>query len=188
MKRWRLDQLIWVGLVFLLLVGCSTGEDEGGQAAESEGLPMTIEVTSTAFNDGQAIPSRYTCDGQDISPALAWRNVPAGAASLVLIMDDPDAPRGNWVHWVIFNMPTDVTGLPEASDAVPSGATEGNNSWKRTGYGGPCPPSGTHRYFFKLYAVDTLLDLSSGVTRGQVERAMEGHILDWGELMGTYTR
>lgn len=149
---------------------------------------MTIEVTSAAFNHGQAIPSRYTCDGQDISPALAWRNVPPGTVSQVLIMDDPDAPRGTWVHWVIFNIPSEATSLPEASGTIPGGGVDGNNSWKRTGYGGPCPPSGTHRYFFKLYALDTLLDLSPGVTKGQVERAMEGHILDQGELMGTYKR
>lgn len=149
---------------------------------------MTIEVTSTAFSDGSAIPARYTCDNQDISPGLAWKNIPEGTQSLALIMDDPDAPGGTWVHWVVIDIPADLTGLPEDVGEAPEGSVDGNNSWRRTGYGGPCPPRGTHRYFFNLYALDTFLELDPGVTRYQVEKAMEGHILAMGQLMGTYSR
>ncbi len=149
---------------------------------------MTIEVSSSAFEEGSAIPARYTCDGQDISPDLAWKNIPEGTQSLALIMDDPDAPGGTWVHWVVVDMPADLTGLPEDVGVKPGGGIDGNNSWRRTGYGGPCPPRGTHRYFFKLYALDSFLELDPGVTRYQVEKAMEGHILGMGQLMGTYRR
>ncbi len=153
---------------------------------------MSIQLTSPAFEHGEMIPDRYTCNGQDISPALNWAGVPEGAGSLALICDDPDAPMGIWVHWVIYNIPAKTKGLPEdvsASKAtLKNGAIQGTNSWGRIGYGGPCPPSGTHRYFFRLYAVDTSLDLKPGATKAQLLKAMEGHILAECELMGRYAK
>jgi len=152
---------------------------------------MAFELTSTAFGQGEPIPRRYTCDGEDISPPLQWSDPPQGTQSFALIADDPDAPMGTWVHWVLYNIPAQARGLPEAvsSDAeLPDGSRHGQNSWRRLGYGGPCPPSGTHRYFFKLYALDAQLDLAAGANKKQLLRAMEGHILAQAELMGTYTR
>ena len=152
---------------------------------------MTIQLTSTAFTEGNPIPSQYTCDGTDISPPLKWSNVPENARSLALICDDPDAPLGTWVHWVMFNIPPSATELAEAvpsDEVLDNGARQGKNDFKRLGYGGPCPPRGTHRYFFKLYALDTELDLSAGAKKKDVEGAMQGHILAQGQLMGTYTR
>jgi len=152
---------------------------------------MTFELTSTAFGPGESIPGTYTCDGADISPPLQWGDPPQGTQSLVLISDDPDAPMGTWVHWVLFNIPAGARelseGLPKDAE-LPDGSRHGQNSWKRSDYGGPCPPSGTHRYFFKLYALDTVLDLSAGASEKQVLRAMEGHILAEAELMGVYSR
>ncbi|MCI0395692.1 MAG: YbhB/YbcL family Raf kinase inhibitor-like protein [Chloroflexi bacterium] len=152
---------------------------------------MPFELTSSAFTYGKHIPQKYSCDGQDISPPLAWRDPPAGTQSLALIVDDPDAPRGDWVHWLLFNLPAGARALPEAVPAdseLASGGRHGQNSWRRPGYGGPCPPSGTHRYFLRLYALDSTLDLPAGTTKLQLTRAMEGHILAQAELMGTYSR
>ena len=153
---------------------------------------MSIQLTSPAFEHGEMIPDRYTCKGQDISPALNWAGVPEGAGSLALICDDPDAPMGIWVHWVIYNIPAGAKGLPEdvpASKAtLKNKAIQGTNSWGRIGYGGPCPPSGTHRYFFRLYAVDTSIDLKPGASKAQLLKAMEGHILAECELMGGYAK
>ena len=152
---------------------------------------MALVISSSAFSEGQAIPIRYTCDGPDVSPDLAWSGIPEGAASLALICDDPDAPMGTWVHWVLFNIPADADGLPAeipSDAALENGARHGTNDFRRLGYGGPCPPGGTHRYFFKLYALDTMLELDSGITKGQLLEAMEGHILAEGQLMGIYSR
>ena len=152
---------------------------------------MALVITSSAFSEGQAIPTRYTCDGPDVSPDLSWSGVPETATSLALICDDPDAPMGTWVHWVLFNIPADADGLPAEipSDAIlENGARHGENDFGRLGYGGPCPPGGTHRYFFKLYALDTQLESDSGSTKAQLLAAMEGHILAEGQLMGTYSR
>ena len=152
---------------------------------------MALVITSSAFSEGQAIPNRYTCDGPDVSPDLAWSGVPEGASSLALICDDPDAPMGTWVHWVLFNIPADTEALPAEmpSDAIlENGARHGTNDFRKLGYGGPCPPGGTHRYFFKLYALNTELNLDSGVTKSELLEAMEGHILAEGQLMGTYSR
>jgi len=152
---------------------------------------MAIQLTSTAFSDGTMIPKRFTCDGEDFSPPLSWSGLPAGTRSLAMICDDPDAPVGTWDHWVLFNIPATVTGLPEnvpATASLDDGSVHGNNSWERLGYGGPCPPGGTHRYFFKLYALDTELNLKTGATKSQLVRAMEGHILDQVQLMGKYRR
>lgn len=154
---------------------------------------MAMEIRSTAFTDGEAIPTRYTCQGEDISPPLAWSGIPPQAESLVLLVDDPDAPdpkapKMTWVHWVLFNLPPDSDGLPEAVKVLPQGTGEGLNDWKRTGYGGPCPPIGRHRYFHKLYALDKTLDLPGTPTRAEVEKAMQGHILARAELVGTYKK
>ena len=158
---------------------------------EKEGPGVPFELTSTAFGPGEPIPQKYTCDGEDISPPLQWSDPPQGTQSLALITDDPDAPIGTWVHWVLFNLPAEARGLPEAvpSEAeLPDGGRHGKNGWGRLDYGGPCPPSGTHRYFFQLYALDTMLDLDAGAGKKQVLQAMEGHILVQAELMGVYSR
>jgi Raf kinase inhibitor-like YbhB/YbcL family protein len=156
---------------------------------------MSLILISTAFRHQGEIPSRYTCDGDDISPPLAWSGVPTGAKSLVLIVDDPDAPdpkapKMTWVHWLLYNIPPTVTGLPEhvAPKNLPQGTLEGINDWKRTGYGGPCPPIGRHRYFHKLYALDTLLPDMNRPTKDKLEGAMKGHVLSQAEIVGTYIR
>jgi Raf kinase inhibitor-like YbhB/YbcL family protein len=152
---------------------------------------MTFELTSTTFAPGEPIPRQYTCDGDDISPPLQWGDPHEGAQSFALICDDPDAPGGTWVHWVLYNLPAGTRGLPEAvlpDGDLPDGGRHGKNSWRRLGYGGPCPPSGTHRYYFKLYALDTVLDLDAGASKEQLLQAMEGHILAQAEVMGIYTR
>uniref|UniRef100_A0A7C2K0V0 YbhB/YbcL family Raf kinase inhibitor-like protein n=1 Tax=Schlesneria paludicola TaxID=360056 RepID=A0A7C2K0V0_9PLAN len=155
---------------------------------------MSLLLTSPSFREGDEIPARYTCEGADLSPALAWSNAPAGTKSFALIVDDPDAPdpqapRMTWVHWVLFNLPASASGLPEAvpSSKLPAGTKEGINDWKRTGYGGPCPPIGRHRYFFKLYALDVLLSLDRP-KKAALEQAMKGHILAEAVLMGTYRK
>jgi Raf kinase inhibitor-like YbhB/YbcL family protein len=153
---------------------------------------MALTLTSSAFSDGQPIPKEYTCEGEDLSPPLSWSGVPAEAKSLVLIVDDPDAPdpkapRMTWVHWVVYNMPPDAAGLGEGG-GVPAGAEVGTNDWKRQSYGGPCPPIGRHRYFHKLYALDTRLEGLRQPTKAEVEKAMTGHILAEAVLMGTYEK
>lgn len=151
----------------------------------------TIKLESSAFAADQPIPPKYTCSGQNISPPLAWGDPPAGTASFVLIADDPDAPGGTWVHWVLYNLPASTRALPEAvpSEAeLADGARHARNSWNKASYGGPCPPSGTHRYFFKLYALDSMLDLAAGASDSAVVKAMEGHVLASGQLMGTYSK
>ena len=144
-----------------------------------------MQITSPAFGHNEEIPIEYTCDGPNISPELRIDGVPENTKSLVLINDDPDAPGGVWDHWIIFNMPPALSRVDKGKE--PEGQA-GKNSWGRTGYGGPCPPSGTHRYFFKLYALDTMLSLQEGSVKAQIEAAMEGHIIDSAELMGLYTR
>lgn len=148
---------------------------------------MALTLTSPVFAQGQPIPAKYTCDDQDISPPLHWGDAPAGTQSFALIMDDPDAPVGTWVHWVLFNLPAGLRDLPEKV-APPQGSLEGKNGWGRAGYGGPCPPRGSHHYFFKLYALDTKLSLARGAGKAQLLTAMEGHILAQAELVGTYSR
>ncbi len=156
---------------------------------------MSFTLSSPAFVAGHDIPSDYTCEGGDISPALAWSGVPNGTQSLALIVDDPDAPdptapKMTWVHWVLYNLPADLRKLPEAMDAdsLPTGTQEGKNDWKRTGYGGPCPPIGRHRYFFKLFALDMVLPDLKHPTKAELEHAMSGHILAQAELMGVYQK
>ena len=156
---------------------------------------MSLTLTSTAFQHDSEIPAKYTCEGDDISPALSWVEVPASAASLALIMDDPDAPdpkapKMTWVHWVLYNIPASSTGLKEgiSPQDLPSGTLEGLNDWKRTGWGGPCPPKGRHRYFFKLYALDTVLPDLKHPVKSKLETAMDGHVLAKTELIGTYEK
>ena len=174
----------------LLFTACS--RDESASAAKKKGDKMAIKLSSTAFENGAEIPSKYTGDGRDVSPPLRWEDVPEGTRSLVLICDDPDAPMGTWVHWVIYAIPSDAKELPEAvpaRDVIEIGAKQGTNDFRRIGYGGPAPPPGKpHRYFFKLYALDTELDLKAGATKRDLLRAIEGHILAQGELTGTYKR
>ena len=156
---------------------------------------MTLTLTSGAFRHGEAIPAKYTCEGDDVSPPLAWDQVPPRTASLALIVDDPDAPdpsapRMTWVHWVVYDLPPGAGGLREdtAGAGLPTGAREGRNDWGRVGYGGPCPPIGRHRYRHKLYALDTTLGDLGVPGKAQLEAAMEGHVLDRAELVGTYRK
>lgn len=152
-----------------------------------------MKITSKTFAQNAAIPAKYTCEGADVSPPLSWSGVPEKAKSLVLIVDDPDAPdpaapKMTWVHWVVYNIPPTATGLDEAAKSLPAGAQGGLNDWKRTGYGGPCPPIGRHRYFHKLYALDVVLPDVARPTKAQLEAAMKDHVLARAELIGTYQK
>ena len=153
---------------------------------------MALHITSPDFSEGETIPKKFTCDAQDVSPKLEWNKPPANTGSFALIMDDPDAPAGTWVHWVLYDLPADAKELPERvprQEQLASGAWQGRNDFGKIGYGGPCPPPGKpHRYFFKLYALDTKLNLKSGATKADLERAMKGHILAQAELIGRYGR
>ena len=154
---------------------------------------MALQLTSAAFAHGGEIPIRHTCQGEDLSPPLAWSGVPANAKSLVLVVDDPDAPdpaapKMTYVHWVLYNLPPASAGLPEAVKALPEGTREGKNDWKRTGYGGPCPPIGRHRYFHKLYALDIVLPDLHTPNKAALEKAMTGHVLAQAQLLGTYQK
>jgi hypothetical protein len=156
-------------------------------------MAMTLTLSSAAFPDQGAIPSRYTCEGQDISPPLAWSGVPPGSESLVLIVDDPDAPdpaapKTTWVHWLLYNLPPATDELAEDLQTLPPGTLQGRNDWRKTGYGGPCPPIGSHRYFHKLYALDCVLADLGRPTKAQLEGAMQGHVLAKAELIGTYRK
>jgi len=158
--------------------------------ARAEG---NMRIGSTAFTHEGAIPSLYTCEGKDVSPPLSWSEIPPGTKSLALILDDPDAPdpaapKMTWVHWVLYNLPPTNDGVPEGVKPLPAGTKEGMNDWKRTGYGGPCPPIGRHRYFHKLYALDTVLPDLKQPTKAKLEEAMKGHILSEARLMGTYQK
>lgn len=179
-------RLIVLGVFVVLLAGC------GGSAPaepEPDMADSELRLVSSAFAEGESIPEVYTCNGEDISPPLSWEGAPEGTESFALIMDDPDAPVGTWVHWVLFDIPGDRRELPEdvpAQAEVPDMGRHGENSWGRTDYGGPCPPSGTHTYVFKLYALDTTLDLEAGTTKKALLDAMEGHLLARTELRGEY--
>ena len=174
------------------LFGCLVAASCANNNKAAKEPAMNIQITSTAFAEGQPIPGKYTCAGPDVSPPLQWTNAPTGAKSLALIVDDPDAPMGTWVHWVVYNLPPTTTALAEntpQSRELPDGAKQGINDFHQIGYGGPCPPPGKpHRYFFKIYALDTLLDLKSGATKKELLKAMAGHVLGEGQLMGTYQR
>ena len=150
-----------------------------------------MKIQSSEFKEGATIPVKYTCDDIDISPPLEWLNVPAGTKVFALICDDPDAPAETWVHWVLFNIPGDLRKLPEhvpGTETLDNGARQGKSDFGSIGYGGPCPPGGTHRYYFKIYALDSKLDSKPGITKKELLKAMEGHILGEGQLMGRYKR
>ncbi len=205
-----MSKYAWLIVLVGLLLGCSGAKtptpplsplsplspltEVSPLSVEQGGVTMAFTMTSTAFAPGAAIPARYTCKGDDLSPPLAWTAPPAATQSLALISDDPDAPGGNWDHWILYNIPAATRALPEgyarknAPATLPDGALHGKNGWGRRDYGGPCPPSGTHRYFFKLYALDVSLALEAGATKKQLLAAMEGHILAQTELMGVCSR
>lgn len=180
--------LLTAALSLVSACGAQTTETE----TETQTNQLTMQLTSSAFKDGEAIPAQFTCQGRNISPPLIWSGVPGAAKSLALIVDDPDAPSGVWVHWVLYDLPSSTNELSEdvpKSQHIPGGATQGLNDFKHLGYGGPCPPPGKpHRYFFKLYALDKILELKPGASKQDVERAMQGHVLAEGQLMGTYQR
>ena len=181
MKKNNTSSLYLIFIFIIVILTLPFGKAEGG----------TMELISSAFNESGMIPGKYTCDGADVSPPLKWGSLPDGTKSLVLICDDPDAPVGTWVHWVYYDIPVHTKDLPEnvAPDERPApGGIQGINDFRRIGYGGPCPPGGTHRYFFKLYALDTLLNLSPGATKSQIVKAMENHVVDHVQLMGKYHR
>jgi len=205
MRKLQVTFVLLAVILGISLVGCKQAKPPGETVepvestdstvsppeSEQGGMAMAFELRSPAFTHEGTIPPKYTCDGEDISPRLEWNDPPEGTQSFALIADDPDAPVGTWVHWVLYNIPAGVRALPEAIAAeseLPEGSRHGKNGWRRLYYGGPCPPSGTHRYFFKLYALDTTLNLKPGANKGKLLKAMEGHILAETELMGTYQR
>lgn len=175
-------------ILMSLLLACATGTPR----LETTAPPATLQLTSTAFTEGGSIPAKYTCDGENVSPPLAWGEPPAGTASFALICDDPDAPVGIFTHWVIFNIPASARGLEEgipAQERLSSGALQGKNGFFKTGYGGPCPPKGSpHHYQFTIYALDTVLDLKPGASKNDLLEAAKGHILARGQLIGVYQR
>ena len=186
----KVDNLINVLLVLLvagLAVSCNAQKESSREGGET----MSIELTSSAFEHEGMIPVKYTCDGEDMSPPLSWSGIPEEVETIALIADDPDAPGKTWVHWVLFNLPADMTSMDEnmsTEATLKNGALQGITDFGRHGYGGPCPPGGTHRYFFKIYALDTTLNLDSTARKSDVVKAMDGHILAKGELMGRYQR
>jgi Raf kinase inhibitor-like YbhB/YbcL family protein len=176
-------------IALFLLLPLLTGVRLAMAAEETSANRGKMELKSPAFSQGQAIPSNYTCDGKDVSPPLTWTETPPGTKSFALIVDDPDAPMGTWVHWVVYNLPPALRQLPEAfpTDArLSDGTVQGKTDFGGTGYGGPCPPSGTHRYFFKLFALDAVLRLPPASTAQQLQESLQGHILGEAQLMGTY--
>lgn len=188
---------IWAAILGIVLICISVvAANSGQQADEKEKTAMPMILNSPSFAHIRAIPARHTCDGLNVSPPLAWAGVPAEAKSLALIVDDPDAPdpahpKMTWVHWVLYNIPTSAVGLAEGiaiEEGSQSGILQGLNDWQRTGYGGPCPPVGEHRYFFKLYALDAMLPDMKHPTKAALEKAMQGHVLARSELVGLYRR
>ncbi len=180
LARKPLRLILLLALPFVLALG----QEKGGS--------MALQITSTAFSPGEMIPKKFTCDGPDVSPQLAWNDPPVGTEGFALIADDPDAPVGTWVHWVLYDLPASARMLAEGvakQEQLPSGARQGRNDFGKIGYDGPCPPPGKpHRYFFKLYALDAEPNLKAGATKADVERALKGHILGQGELIGRYGR
>ena len=178
---WKVLGIVW------LVCGLAAGPVRAHQEDT-----MALSLSSSAFRDGASIPKPYTCEGDDISPQLAWTDPPQGTKGLALIVDDPDAPMGTWVHWVLYNLPADARELEqhvEKDARLANGVLQGTNDFRRLGYGGPCPPPGSaHRYFFKLYALDTQLSLPPEATKAQLEQAMERHVLAQAQLIGLYQR
>jgi Raf kinase inhibitor-like YbhB/YbcL family protein len=201
-NRSRLIRLTEVAALGIVL-SCSSAEAAVSVVEAGAGLPpgakeniiMPLIIVSPSFTHSGAIPARHSCDGVNISPALKWTGVPPGTKSLALVVDDPDAPdpaapKMTWVHWVLYNIPASAIGLTEgiAANDLPAGTMQGLNDWQRTGYGGPCPPIGKHRYFFKLYAMDTLLPDMKHPAKAALEKAMRGHVIGQTELIGLYQR
>jgi Raf kinase inhibitor-like YbhB/YbcL family protein len=184
-RAMSIGSALWV-LAFLVVGQYAI--PSGAQGAR----PMAFSISSESFKSGSEIPKKFTCDGADVSPELSWTAPPSGTQSLALIADDPDAPAGTWTHWVVFNLSPTTTHLTEGVnkvDELPGGARQGRNDFRKIGYNGPCPPPGKpHRYFFKLYALNTTLQLNAGSSKQELEKAMQGHIADKTELMGTYKR
>src|SRR5437016_8806149 len=183
-----------LSLLILLSMGCAGSRQPPAppsKANRGDKDMSGMKLTSTAFKEGEPIPRAYTCDGPNVSPALEWSGVPKSAKTLAIICDDPDAPSGTWVHWALYDLPAENIGLVEnmpATESLRAGGFQGKNDFEKIGYGGPCPPSGTHRYFFKIYALDVELPLKPGATKADLEKAMEGHIVGQAQLMGTYRR
>ena len=186
--------ILSVALFTLSFLACANRPQPTAQqpaAVKSTPDKAEIRLMSAAFKEGQAIPRPYTCDGVNVSPPLEWSGVPQSAKTLAIICDDPDAPAGTWVHWVLYNLPADKIGMIEntpATEKLAGGGMQGTNDFKKIGYGGPCPPGDTHRYFFKIYALDSELPLQPGVTKAELLKAMEVHIVAQGQLTGTYSR
>jgi len=186
-----MGRIAWAvqGFGFLVLLGgiyyLATQPEAQHVTHTTEPMHEAMIVRSPAFNHEESIPSKYTCVGDDVAPPLAIDGVPDGTRSLALIVDDPDAPSGTWDHWLLFNMPHDLTRIGEGDMPV---ATSGTNSWGNLGYGGPCPPDGEHRYLFKVYALDTMLELPEGSSKQEIETAMEGHVLEKATLMGRFKK
>lgn len=177
---------LWIGVMAAFLASLGSACNPSVETVKDDESLGSIQVASSAFAFGEMIPARYTCDGENLSPPLVWSGIPQDAKSVALIMDDPDAPAGTWVHWVLYDIPPKLEGLDEGSGET---GVDGVNSWNNTGYGGPCPPPGNpHRYYFKLYALDTELYLQAGTPKADIEKAMQGHILAEGQLMGKYGR
>ena len=177
-------------LLTLAIAGC--GLTPYTAAENKKGEVMAFQLRSSAFKAGAGIPGKFTCQGSDVSPALSWSGAPAGTKGFALIADDPDAPAGTWVHWVLYDLPATATQLPEnaaKTEKLSGGGTQGTNDFRKIGYGGPCPPAGKlHRYFFKLYALGSVLNLKPGATKAEVEKAIKGQVLAQAEVMGTYQR
>lgn len=185
---------VFLVLAMFVFIACANRQQ---QAAPPQVTPTTqqqkseLKLTSNAFKEGEAIPRGYTCDGANVSPPLEWTEVPKSAKTIAIIADDPDAPAGTWVHWVVYNLPAEGLGLIEntpQTETLNGGGVQGKNDFGKIGYGGPCPPSGRHRYFFRFYALDGELPLKPAATKPEVEKAMEGHIVGQAQLMGTYRR
>ena len=195
--RARVAILSVITLIYMMAEAAETDSLRNAQETKQkkEKTSMSMSVTSSSFPHNGPIPTRHTCEGHDTSPELLWTDVPAGTKSLVLIMDDPDAPdpaapKRVWVHWVLYNIPATSSGLAEGipTEDLPPGTQEGLNDWQRTGYGGPCPPIGNHRYFFKLYALDMVLPDLKHPTKAKLEEAMQGHIIATAEFIGRYQK
>jgi Raf kinase inhibitor-like YbhB/YbcL family protein len=190
----RTRNLAIIILLSMTLAGCSTGPrplPPQPAVNQSPDQKSEIKVTSVAFQQGQPIPRQYTCAGVNISPPLEWSGLPKTAKTIAIVVNDPDAPGGSWIHWVLYNVPADNIGFVEnvpVSETLKAGGFQGKNDFGKIGYGGPCPPSGTHRYFFKLYAVDAELPLKAGATWPELEKALDDHVVGQGQLMGTYQR
>lgn len=184
---YSMRRILFLSIIAGLLLMCAAGSRVF--AAPKGGKPM--EIKSSAFEQGGMIPPKFTCEGNNISPSITWEGAPEGTRSIALIADDPDAPMGTWVHWVYYDIPMKIShlseGIPQENKPA-SGGTQGVNDFQNVGYDGPCPPSGTHRYFFKIYALDTMLNLKPGAGKKELLKAMEGHILGEGALMGRFTK